>query len=606
MYTKTTIRKEIAWGCLPPLQTLTREPFDSEKKHSLCVYGSVFETIPEETHCFSLSEFFRELSEIADKADDYSEASPERLRQFKQTAPVAVFARLEGGRKRKDAFQSTSLIALDIDQKGSGAASNIGVSQLLDKVRKIGLAALLYTTFSYRPDQPCFRLLIDVGKDCGWDDHQRSCTWLKRNLLFDLFAAGAVDNASWSPVQPMVLPFGFRYQKPLVELVRGRGLWDLFRDELAEIKVTRPEKTNKNQKLQIGQRNLNGRAEKLFVKQVGYLHKPLKFARKAAGSTQFWRNYRDSNPGLFCKDNWKLIFDPARSDRHAVQYSLDDYRDALDHQVIDRSVREGAIRGWIDSDVPYALFTENCGTGKSEVLASLSSDSPEKQRYIFTFSTLANRDAFALGAKNAVIVKSTSEIIKGVVGENKAPKVLAFLQRHYAPFEAVEKRQKALPDENASAEQFVANFLKKEMNKAERTRSISIALGKCVSKGLISPEELRLINREIRDSRNTLSKTQHLLMTTRKFEFLVGYSDPNPFTDDVIFTDEHQVGMLTNVDDTQKFEVYGGEWSPENPDGIDRRKLHDLKRCIVTSENVAAHELRYNKIRFVDVSGQLK
>ncbi|SNB59174.1 hypothetical protein SAMN04487880_3452 [Marinobacter sp. es.042] len=606
MYTKTTTKNAIPWVFQPPHSAFVGAPSNLEKKHSLCVYSSVFDTAPEETLCLSLSELSRDLSEIAGKAEDYSDASSERLREFKQRAPAAVFAKLEGGRKKKDAFRSTSLIAVDVDQKGGSADSNIGISQLLDKVRDVELAAVLYTTFSYQLNQPCFRLLIDLGKDCDWEDHQRSCIWLKRNLLSELFEAGGVDNASWSPVQPMVLPFAYRYQQPHVELVRGRGLWDLFRDELASIKVTKPEKTSKKQKLQIGQRNLNGCAEKLFVKQVGYLHKPLKFARKTAGSTQFWRNNRDSNPGLFCKDNWKMIFDPAKSDRHFLQYSLDDYRDALDHQVTDRSVKEGAIRGWIDSDVPYALFTENCGTGKSEVLVSLSSDSPQKQRYIFTFSTLANRDAFALRANNAVIVKSTSEIIKGVVGEKRAQQVLAFLQQYYAPLEAVEKRQKALPDENAGAAQFVASFLKKEKNKAEVTRSISIALRKCVSKRLISREEQSLISSEIRDSRNSLSKTNHLLMTTRKFEFLVGYSDPNAFNEDVIFTDEHQVGMLTNVDDTRKFEVYGAEWTPENPDGIDRRKLHDLKRCIVTSENVAAHELRYNKIRFVEIAAVQK
>jgi len=291
---------------------------------------------------------------------------------------------------------------------------------MLGRLANFGLSAVLYTTFSYRPAEPCFRILIDIGKDCSWDDYRRACAWLRQNLLADLCEAGSVDGVSWSPVQPMAPPYGYRYQKPIVELNRGYGLWSLYPDELAQVEIPSSPKTGKREKIKIGSDNLLEltKANKLFVDQVGYLYKKLNFARETGSSLQYWRSNKDSNPGLYCRHDWKDIYDPSKTKWYSLQYSADDFQEAFDHKPTPRPVRVGEIRDWIASDVPYALFHENCGTGKSDALVLLSGDSPVDQRYVYTFLTIANRDAFQQKAKNAIVVKSTSEIIRELLGGN--------------------------------------------------------------------------------------------------------------------------------------------------------------------------------------------
>jgi len=65
MYIKTTTKNAIPWVFQPPHSAFVGAPSNLEKKHSLCVYSSVFDTAPEETLCLSLSELSRDLSEIA-------------------------------------------------------------------------------------------------------------------------------------------------------------------------------------------------------------------------------------------------------------------------------------------------------------------------------------------------------------------------------------------------------------------------------------------------------------------------------------------------------------------------------------------------------------
>jgi hypothetical protein len=507
---------------------------------------------------------------------------------------------LKEGKRTKDSFLSTSLIAVDVDQKGMDKGLVICVEAMLKRLTDIGLASVLYTTFSYRPEEPCFRILVDLGKDCLQDDHQRSCEWLKQNLLYELCQSGAVDSVSWSPVQPMALPWGYRYQKPIVKLNQGRGLWDLYPKELAQIKIIPPKKTGKREKAQLGLKHHKGRVKQLFDEQIGYLHKKLIPINRAAGAFQFWRSRLDTNPGLYCMRGWRDIYDPSKAKWYSLQYSADDFQEALDHKPTPRPTRVGEIRDWIASDVPYALFNENCGTGKSDALALLSGDSPVDQRYVYTFLTIANRNAFAQKSQNAIIVKSTSEVIGTLLGEERSRPVFEVITNYYSS--QTVRRQKIEASSKKTISGVATKLLEKELGQVARGISTTGALRRCLDKGLVTMNELNAVRNEYEKNKSKLQKPSHLLMTTRKFEFLIEYSKEAIFENDVIFTDEHQVGMLTNIDVSQEFEIYGNSWNPKKSDEIDREKLHALKRCIVTSETVASYELNHNRIQFSEIA----
>lgn len=600
MYAKNITIKKFSDSTLPLNEKPVTDLIRSDKNHRFSTYDCVYVKSPHETYCMPMREIAYEFGEIAANAISYLDATSEQISSYKKQVPVAVFSELEGGRKNRESFLTTSLIAVDVDQKGIDGESFVSVEVMLQRLANLRLSAVLYTTFSYRPVEPCYRILIDLGRDCSWDDYHRSCAWLRKNLLVDLCELGVVDGVSWSPVQPMALPYGYRYQKPVVELIQGYGLWNQYSDDLAQFEIPRLLKTGKREKVEIGTQNLTNQSENLFVDQVEYLHKKLKFFKRTSSSFQFWRSTQDINAGLFCRLDWKDIYDPAKGDRYSLQYAVTDFEEALNHKPTPREHRIDAIRDWIKSDTPYALFNENCGTGKSEVLKSLSSDSPINQRYVFTFLTISNRDEFEKKAQNAIIVNSTSEIIVNVLGKERAKAVFDVFTRYYdsrnALIEPLQERSRK------NKNQFVANFIEKELDKVRSNVSMTEAMRQCSQAGLIDENEFNEIRREYGKNKIKLTNEKHLLMTTKKFEFLMQYSKESIFEKDVIFTDEHQLGMLTNIDTNKEYEIYGNFWRPKKQDDVDREKLHALKRCIVTSEMVASCELHKNKIEFRDIA----
>ena len=568
-----------------------------EIEHVVSIFSDIDHDKPDESPRMSISEISDDLSRLAAEARSFHDISDDAVWQVKSRVPCAVFSQIDvGGKKGKKRFLNASLIAIDVDQKESVAARIFSMDDVVKLLSGWQLSAVLYTTFSHHASHPCFRIVINLGRPCGVDDYHRSCEWLKKNILAPLCNVGAVDESSWSPIYPKALPCAYRYEKPTVKLVHGYGLWERYSSQIKQIVPASWKKTSKIDKQKIGAKNTASPQAGLFVEQVGYLHKKLKFCDTKSGSVRLWRSNYDTTPGLLSREGWRLVYDPVSARKYPLQYSSNDFQEALSHQPVSRSNRVQELRDWMSSCEPYALFHENCGTGKSEVLAQLSADSPSEQRYVFTFLTIANRDAFAQKASNAITVKSTTEIISEVVDDQRCGAALEVITEYYASSNGL--RQKMTQRRDSSANEWLSKFLDKELEHISHGVTATGALQKCLDEGVITNTEFNDIRNEYQKNKNKLDASNHLLMTTRKFEFLVHYTGADVFRGSVIFTDEHQLGMLTNIDPTQGSFIYGKTRYPKTYDEIDRSKLHSLKRCIVTSESIASYELNFNKIAF--------
>lgn len=576
------------------------ETEQTSNEHDFVLFGSLKASVGTECR-YSLDDIFLLLTRLSEDAVDYGALSENEFNAAKiSEVEAAVFSYTEGNERKCKSFVSRSLACVDVDQKNIPNNEIVDYPEIVEFLDNLALDGVVYTTISYRPSEPCFRILVNLGKVCGEEDFHKACAWLDEKLK-SLLPRGSIDEVSWRTVHPMLLPSAFRYHRPVVRRVKGLGIWDTYNKEVEAKKVTIPKAHGKKAQILLAATNKVELVDDLFNKHVGTLHKSLVFYQHAGGSLQYWRNTSDRTPGLYCKNYFWNIFDPSKWKNYPLQYRLQDFIEARHHVLPSREDVVEAVDTWIKSDVQYALLHESCGTGKSEVLSKLSTRDPSKQRYIFTFHTLQSRDAFLERASSAVVVKGIAEIIEDCVGDRtRRRKVLQYIDNQY---NAVAAERNAISEKGKEVgTEYARDMTEYQLALLSQKYKFEIFLEECKKQNLLTQSELDHILGEYSHNKNLLLNRNHLLMTTRKLECILAYSDPNIFSDDIIFTDEHQVGMLTNIDRERAYCLFGSVFHAKQNDDFDRTCLHTLKRCIVTSESAAEKELINNNIGYTRLS----
>ena len=89
-----------------------------------------------------------------------------------------VAANILDGPRANDRVISTSLLVFDIDNKGSVVTQ----AELEKAIRDNGYRAILHSTYNHTPDNPRFRLIIDISEPIKPADHKSLLLHIAQNL----------------------------------------------------------------------------------------------------------------------------------------------------------------------------------------------------------------------------------------------------------------------------------------------------------------------------------------------------------------------------------------------------------------------------------------
>ena len=593
---------------------LTKSSKINERKHAITRFRNVKHTTNGVSSKISLGELHEEFLRLANKARGLPKnLTPDGFRRRKLSATAIAYGQFRDNKREKAALIGRSLLSIDIDQKESNLTRVLTVDDIVSLLEELHIDSVVHTSASHCVKQPCIRLIADIGDVVDEPRFRAVTDWMIRKLGDAGLDLSTVDSVSRSCAQAMIVPCLYCHERPTVRRVEGSGVLDLYQQEVDAIEVAvqkaRAKASNNHRNVTSTGANacLDEDVQALFRAQVSNLYKAVRYAQATKHSLQFHRNSADPGPGLFATEEMHCIIDPSRDEIYKVQYSPLNYHKALNHSLPPRSQVAEDIRKWIDSDVKYAVLKENCGSGKSQSLLQLTHDDPRKQRYIFTFATRTNRDTFVKQAANCKTVKGVVEIIQeGIADENRAKQALRILDTHYSSYQ--KKRHKLEHLRDKPTPDHIKGFKKHLINERAQElvaeRSLDRVLNECMHTGIITQPECEHIRREYDHHRNALNtSSEHLVMTTKKLEYVVSYAEEAKFEQDVVFTDEVTPGMLTDIDPAQRYRVYGGYYSLEDDENIEKSRLRSLKRCLVTVEDCIEYELKRNKLRYTSISG---
>ena len=144
-------------------------------------------------------------------------------------------------------------------------------------------------------------------------------------------------------------------------------------------------------------------------------------------------------------------------------------------------------------------------------------------------------------------------------------------------------------------------------NQLENKLHFSKVLNDCQCEKLITKDEKDAISKKVKDNKNLMESGQHLVMTTKKFEYAVSFGTDETFINDIIYTDEVYQGMLTHIPKNTVITVYAGAVVElEATVSINHARLLKLKRCLITVEDNIVHELNHLKFPFKRISKPVK
>ena len=101
-----------------------------------------------------------------------------------------VAANIPDGPRTNDRVISTSLLVFDIDNKGSVVTQ----TELERAIRAKGYRAILHSTYNHTPDNPRFRLILDISEPIQPADHKSLLLHVAQNLgLSDFIDTACTD-----------------------------------------------------------------------------------------------------------------------------------------------------------------------------------------------------------------------------------------------------------------------------------------------------------------------------------------------------------------------------------------------------------------------------
>jgi hypothetical protein len=103
-----------------------------------------------------------------------------------------VAAQIPDGARTNDRVISTSLLVFDIDNKGS----TVTQAELERAIRAKGYRAILHSTYNHTPDNPRFRLILDISEPIQPADHKSLLLYVAQNLGVSDFIDTACSDLS--------------------------------------------------------------------------------------------------------------------------------------------------------------------------------------------------------------------------------------------------------------------------------------------------------------------------------------------------------------------------------------------------------------------------
>lgn len=126
--------------------------------------------------------------------------------------PAFVGGMIRGGRRKKENVDSRSLITLDVDHGDDGFA---WAAELVLG----GVAYVIYSTHSHRPDRPKYRLIVPAGRAMSPDEYAAVSRKLAGNIGMHYF-----DKTTFDVHRLMYLPSCSKDAEPVLEVYEGEAL----------------------------------------------------------------------------------------------------------------------------------------------------------------------------------------------------------------------------------------------------------------------------------------------------------------------------------------------------------------------------------------------
>ena len=589
------------------------------KKHNVTFYRQISKPKEGEAGFVSLEEIHEAITKFAANAIDVSDKNKEQLNEYKaHDALSIVAAKMVDNTKSNINFVSRSLLTIDIDHKDKCYSS---IQEVMELLKQLNLKSSIYTTISHRSSTPRYRVIIDIGKDCNESEFKQAARWFIQLLPDEVRLA--VDSASERPVQAMILPVAYVYQKPSVYWVDGDGIFPQHEVDVNTIVLPDTKKNNSGGKSKGGSGVVKNDH---FLKHVSLMHRLTNFSKVTSSSYQFKRNSKDEGAGLFCRSHDRVIHENnPKYQKKPLMYSPDDFQEACNHSLPTRDEVYQGLSEWAESDVRCAVLKENCGSGKSQSLVKLTDHDPSEKQFIFTFHMKDNRDNFFndcnLNKANCVLIYGNTDIISKVITDKERYELINVDYKSFHD-ERMKKiirlKDKISNDaESDKPSKIIASIedlksvgidgtVKSIIEDTHAEFSFSKYLQKLQRDKLITASEKKEIVRQYQKNQRQITTDKHLIMTTRKFELLVSTNDVNTYLNSVVFTDEVELGCLTPIPAGSERTAYQYPKKIKDESDTDKRLLQKIRRCFITVEDGIEHELTSLKIPFTSISGICK
>lgn len=562
----------------------------SPLRHRMALFTGILSRTPI-PQCVTLDELYTEYSKFAENAT-YIDPFPDAIKAAKLHAPAAIHAELDGLGRDKCHFKASTLVTIDIDQKSG--TERYSFEEIEQFVQSLNLDAILYSTISHMRGNTCLRAILNAGMALNGAQYKECVRWFSSKLRHP----EVVDSASLNYVQLMSLPTQYTHVKPIVKRVHGSPLFPQYSLEI-DSAGSHPEPCSM-QTSSTPSSYSDSPIDPDFLEHLSLLHPDLIPHRLIGGSLKFYRNSSDPAPGLFVGVNLRRIRDSSKNKSYDLFYSHSEFVLSKSHHSAEQDILKRNLLNWEIHGKPYSLFRTNAGFGKSQTLQSMVGPCLDGRRRVFSFHTRQKRDDFIAGLPKSAeyfLVKSGCEIVGDAIGEDdRRERVLSELGEAYevAMYSAYVGSE-SMNNANCAHQPIIKSLIDEEYSGIRFENMLANI------QDLTDKERCDII-KEVKMHNTRMNSSKCLIMTTKKLDYVVSYTESITIDNSIVYTDEIALGMLTYIPEGTVAQVYR-KCRPEigNPDIIDYKKLRSLKRCLITIENGIDRELAHHDVQYDEV-----